>query len=53
MYIHLNNDKSIRMSLNMAKINEMEVSEVKIAVLSFKDYLSAGDDCGPREHRGK
>lgn len=51
--IHLSNDKSTRISPNMAKINETEVSEVKIGVLSFKDYLSAGDDCGPREHRGK
>ena len=50
--IHLSSDKST-ISPSMAKINEMGVSEVKIDVLSFKDYLSARDDCGPREHRGK
>lgn len=51
--LHLSNDKSARISPNMAKVNEMEVSQVKIGVLSFKDRLSAGDDCGPKEQRGK
>lgn len=51
--IHLSNDKSTMVSPNMAKVNEMEVPQVKNGVLSFKDYLSAGDDCGPKEHRGK